>query len=845
MSAAISTVPAEPAKRKRRRLIVACLECHRRRVKCDRGEPCNACIRHGVGDSCSYEPMTNTKEAKEGPSNSTEAGITTDSAANNFFNFGAENGQSYEDLQQTSNWFTQPWQNVSTSNTTTSSISAPSPHRVSALRSSHDGSSKSSPNAADDPSPASSSSSYQRIENASLIGSLRQPQREQPRASTTNSTSNTSPAQKDGSSYAYTRDDAIRIRKACAHWPPMSRIPNLVRFYFAELNCFYNIMDEDYVNAFVARRVLPLLDCKSDDEFYYRIRPGDATKLALTATMIINSALRCSAGLLALWFTSRAPKGRISDDAYTAEARDTISAHIRASIKTLLTECMQLDGPSYDKVRATICWMETLKSEGSLAGPEAVIWFPRLTNVAEEIDLFNEPPKEVRETEREMHRWMFVDFIACNWFGATIYGEHLRVPAEKLQTEFPQKFKRREQEVKMLRFKMGKVFGDLGQVTKNGTTDWRKVDDIDEEVQEYLRTIPDDLKPETASGNLNAFKPSLLQNHASESKAFRLQKHLLGIFYNFLRGLTHRTRFFPHPDIPEERVQHSRGICVESAKNILWLQQENRAESFSDAWVRGFHYVYITLEHAVVLILAALTTLGDAETEQQAKMHDPRGSKDWDGGSLQEAVIKARSLLEWSQRAADILSGLPMDVSTNIQASQFLNRLQSKANNLVDWYESYTKSSTGPRLAIFSAATATKHLLSDSDGKILPIPILHGNIEMKNDEISSKGKQVEVLPQKVSNQSMQDPMLFVGSQTLMGNITSQSDHQIQSSSNQFTPSQMLHFDNNSMSDLVYMGGLDSASFSLPRKDAEDPLSMFDSAPPLEEQIDVWLALLQQ
>lgn len=836
-------MPPEPTKRKRRRLIIACLECHRRRVKCDRGEPCNACIRHGVGDSCAYEPITNTKEEKAGPSNSNEIEIVPESIPSSFFNFSTANRQSYDDLQQTTtNWFTQPWQNVSTSNTTTSSISAPSPQRVSALRSSHEGSSKSPPNPTDDPSPASSSSSYQRMETAPMARFLRQSQGEQSQNTNIDSTNNISPPQKDGSTYAYSRDDAIRIRKACAYWPPMSRIPNLVRFYFAELNCFYNIMDEDYVNAFVARRVLPLLDCKSDDEFYYRIRPGDATKLALTATMIINSALRCSSGLLALWFTCREPKGRIRDDAYTAEARDAISANIRTSIKTLLTECMQLDGPSHDKVRATICWMETLKSEGSLAGPEAVAWFPRLTSVAEEIDLFNEPSNEVGESEREMHRWMFIDFIACNWFGATIYGEHLRVPAEKLKTIFPQKFKKREQEVKMLRFKMGKVFGDLGQVTKNGTTDWRKVDDIDEEVQEYLRTIPDDLKPETANGKLNAFKPSLLQNHESESKAFRLQKHLLGIFYNFLRGLTHRTRFFPHPDIPEERVQHSRGICVESAKNILWLQQENRAESFSDAWVRGFHYVYITLEHAVVLILAALTTLGDAETEQQAKLLETRVSTEWDGGPLHEAVRKARSLLEWSQRAADILSGLPMDVSTNIQASQFLNRLQTKANNLVDWYESYAKSFTGPRLAIFSAATATKHLLSDSDGKTLPIPILHGPIEMKSDQIFSKGKQVELEERKVTNQNTQDPMLFSGSYAA---VTHQGQPSTSSSANQLTPSQMLHFDNNSMSDLVYMGGLDNASFSLPRKDAEDPLSMFDSAPPLEEQIDVWLALLQQ
>ncbi|KAK9313996.1 hypothetical protein V1524DRAFT_170190 [Lipomyces starkeyi] len=39
---------------KRKRIVTACSECHRRKQKCDRARPCNNCIARNVQDRCSY-----------------------------------------------------------------------------------------------------------------------------------------------------------------------------------------------------------------------------------------------------------------------------------------------------------------------------------------------------------------------------------------------------------------------------------------------------------------------------------------------------------------------------------------------------------------------------------------------------------------------------------------------------------------------------------------------------------------------------------------------------------------------------------------------------------------------
>jgi len=45
----------EQHRRKRQRVRLSCLECRRRKLSCDRGFPCERCIKSGTAEACTYE----------------------------------------------------------------------------------------------------------------------------------------------------------------------------------------------------------------------------------------------------------------------------------------------------------------------------------------------------------------------------------------------------------------------------------------------------------------------------------------------------------------------------------------------------------------------------------------------------------------------------------------------------------------------------------------------------------------------------------------------------------------------------------------------------------------------
>ncbi len=50
-----------PAKKKRARLCLSCIRCHRLKVKCDKGKPCSRCVKAGLDNDCSYMSQDATK----------------------------------------------------------------------------------------------------------------------------------------------------------------------------------------------------------------------------------------------------------------------------------------------------------------------------------------------------------------------------------------------------------------------------------------------------------------------------------------------------------------------------------------------------------------------------------------------------------------------------------------------------------------------------------------------------------------------------------------------------------------------------------------------------------------
>ena len=58
--------PEEPASsRKRKRKTYSCLDCRRRKLKCDREHPCGRCVKEGHSESCAFRDDGHNSETEE------------------------------------------------------------------------------------------------------------------------------------------------------------------------------------------------------------------------------------------------------------------------------------------------------------------------------------------------------------------------------------------------------------------------------------------------------------------------------------------------------------------------------------------------------------------------------------------------------------------------------------------------------------------------------------------------------------------------------------------------------------------------------------------------------------
>lgn len=72
---------AKQPPRKRRRIIISCTECHRRKQKCDRSLPCANCVSRNKQDSCRYETGAPTVKAAQEPTPAEQAAAPPSGAA--------------------------------------------------------------------------------------------------------------------------------------------------------------------------------------------------------------------------------------------------------------------------------------------------------------------------------------------------------------------------------------------------------------------------------------------------------------------------------------------------------------------------------------------------------------------------------------------------------------------------------------------------------------------------------------------------------------------------------------------------------------------------------------------
>lgn len=58
------THEGSPRTQKRNRRVFVCVPCHRRKLKCDKGQPCSRCTQSGSMDECVYQPLPNSTTVK-------------------------------------------------------------------------------------------------------------------------------------------------------------------------------------------------------------------------------------------------------------------------------------------------------------------------------------------------------------------------------------------------------------------------------------------------------------------------------------------------------------------------------------------------------------------------------------------------------------------------------------------------------------------------------------------------------------------------------------------------------------------------------------------------------------
>lgn len=76
---------AKPPPRKRRRVVISCLDCHKRKQKCDRKLPCTNCVSRGKQATCRYEtgaPVARERKESDPQQENDDSPSTADGSTN-------------------------------------------------------------------------------------------------------------------------------------------------------------------------------------------------------------------------------------------------------------------------------------------------------------------------------------------------------------------------------------------------------------------------------------------------------------------------------------------------------------------------------------------------------------------------------------------------------------------------------------------------------------------------------------------------------------------------------------------------------------------------------------------
>ena len=543
------TGEADPSKsRKRNRAVLSCLTCHQRRVKCDRSQPCKACISYGSAESCTFESPTERRVRRRRSGDSGGRGQGSSSSERELDSDQAHRSLPDEEEQA---------------------------RPLAMLRG--------------EAGPTLQSASFTAFVDRFQQHSAQAVERgtQKPAATTT------------AAAASYPPSSAASIKAARLDLPVPERATLMVLFFMEQLDWMYEAGDYDDMDQWLG----PFLTRMSGPSSLDNLTKGDATRLCLVITMLAATMQIASEGLLKIYFLDAAPVGL----SHSTLSRSTVKERYETHIRNLLDMATQHDGASADLIRCSIIYMHFLKNEGRHGESGNRPLMSSLSQLVEKAQLHLEPDASYSPLERESRRRLFWTFFCFNRMSCAHLGYPIQLADGLIKTHEPSKetwsplMGRRIHLTIIYRVKLARIAAQLAAMLQNNSTSVKAIETIEQRFQAFIRSLPPELHP-----SLPPLAPDLRQ-----LRTFDLQRHVFQIFCNSVHGSIHRLCFFPSQSIPLERVQKSRKICTDAALSMIKAQESLRMRLVSEHHLRCFYVPYYLLESSITLVLASLIELGN------------------------------------------------------------------------------------------------------------------------------------------------------------------------------------------------------------------------------------------
>jgi hypothetical protein len=404
---------------------------------------------------------------------------------------------------------------------------------------------------------------------------------------------------------------------------------------------------------FLERIKQPALQVDDIEEF-------DSTRLSLILSFILCAVQIASEGLIKVFFLL--PEPTIGKKVSPKSKKD-IMVTFERHLCEMLELAMLYDGGSPDLIRANMTYYFYLKNEMK-PGKEKQdgLLLQSISLMIRVANLQLDPPISLPQKERESQRRLFWSYYIFDRIACMIGSKHIMIHDAEITTKEPQD----EFQCGIMGKRMNwchiykaRLFtfveGFLIKVQTAGGISPKDIQDYEVFLQGWLTSLP------------NSTKSSLprLDDTLRMTQTFDLERHLLISSYYITQIALHRHCLFKSERISLDQVNQSRQICIDSAVELIKIQERLRMRLSSDHHLRCIYVPLFTLESSITLALAALIEISGQESDI-----GPPSRVDY--------------YMAWAFRGRDLLHTIPVDFPPTIQAIKLVSRVLLKASNIID-----------------------------------------------------------------------------------------------------------------------------------------------------------------